>query len=186
MLFRSAGLIEVDMDRTGAITDVVTERGGTMRDETERGPWKVFVGREPGLDSVRVRGRVWEAPASLLAADTGGRDSVAEVVRVTEGVWMPAVCGRRSGRGTAAREGVVVCACELVTDCGALLESREPEETIELAEALDWVRLRVGRPVSMDVTLSVSIVLRRVREELAEVAEVERVSVLDPDRGAGE
>ena len=51
---------------------------------------------------------------------------------------------------------------------------------------MDWDRLRVGRPVSMDVTLSVSIVLRRVREELAEVAEVERVSVLDPDRGAGE
>ena len=58
MLFRSAGLIEVDMERTGAMTEVVTERGGTMRDETERGPWKVFVGREPGLDSVRVRGRV--------------------------------------------------------------------------------------------------------------------------------
>lgn len=42
------------------------------------------------------------------------------------------------------------------------LESREPDETIELADAFDCVRLRVaGLGRSTDVTLSVSALLRR-------------------------
>ncbi len=163
-LLRSTASIEVDIERTGAMIAVETERGGTIRDAaTERGD-AMFIGREPGFDSVRVRCRVAVCalltPAIFALADaTGGRDSVTEVERVTDG-WapMPAVCGRRNGRGTAVREGVV---WELVTDCGALLESREPDETIELADAFDCVRLRVGRAASTDVTLSVSAALRR-------------------------
>lgn len=157
-----------DMDRTGAMTDAETERGGTIRDTAATRGGTRLLGREPGFESVRVRCRVGVdllAPTIFaLAEATGGRDSVIDVERVTDG-WaaiptlMPAVCGRRKGRGTAVREGVV--AWELVTDCGALLESREPDETIELADAFDCVRLRVGRTTSTDVTLSLSAALRR-------------------------
>lgn len=89
-LARSEVLSEIDTDRTGAMTEVLTERGGTIREDADREGREGF-GREPGFDSVRVRCRAGGFPASLCADDTGGRDSVTEdVVRVTDGVWMPA------------------------------------------------------------------------------------------------
>ena len=84
---RSVGLnIDADMDRTGAMTDVDTERGGTVREAAERVGTEVLPGREPGFDNVRVLGcAIEDGFASFaVAADTGGRDSVMEVDRVTE------------------------------------------------------------------------------------------------------
>lgn len=57
---------------------------------------------------------------------------------------------------------------------------------MELADALDCVRLLVGCLLaSIEATLSVSTVLRRACEELAEVAETERFNLV-PGRGIGE
>lgn len=86
-------LTDADSDRTGAMIEVETERGGTMREDAEgRDVVDVFVGREPGLESVRVRGRATPVPAIFALAEvTGGRDSAYGVVRVTEGGSVPAV-----------------------------------------------------------------------------------------------
>ncbi len=198
MLLRSTGLsVDMDMDRTGAMMDVDRERGGTMRDTAgaavERaGGAEVYAlpypcpcpGRQPGFDTVRDRGGTMDeddnGPAILAVADdTEGRDSTMDVERVTElELWMPAVWGRRSGLGTPVRVGTLG---ELVTDGAAVLDSREPDETRELADALDWVRLRdmdFGR--SMDVMLSESPPLRRSCENVEET-EWERLRAVSGD-----
>ena len=65
---------------------------------------------------------------------------------------------------------------ELVTDGAAVLDSREPDETKELADALDCVRLRdMGLGRSTDVMLSESALLTRFCENV-EDAERERPS----------
>ena len=156
--------------RTGAITDEETERGGTILDGAAREGTYVGMcaGRGPGFECVRVRARA-AAPAfaSFAADETGGRDSVAEAETervMADAVCTPAVRGRRRGRGTAARAAVF---CELATEWWAL-ESREPEETMELADAFDCVRPRAGPGSSIEVMLSVSIVLRREKDVEAE------------------
>ena len=72
---------------------------------------------------------------------------------------------------------------ELVTDGAAVLDSRDPEETMELADALDWVRLRdMGLGRSTDVMLSESAPLRRLCENV-EDTERERLRAVS---GEGE
>ena len=68
-----------------------------------------------------------------------------------------------------------------MTDGAAVLDSREPDETMELADALDWVRLRgVGRGRSTEVTLSESAALRRFCENVEET-ERERLQAVSGD-----
>ena len=86
-----------DMERTGAMTDAETERGGTIRDTAATRGGTRLLGREPGFDTVRLRGggreELEDGPAMrAVAEDTGGRESTMEVERVTEWeFWMPAV-----------------------------------------------------------------------------------------------
>lgn len=88
LLRSSIPMVDMDRERTGAMTAADTDRRGTALAAVGRGRTEPLTGaREPGLDSVRVRVRVrGRGPPSLDTPDTGGCESEAEVERTAAAV----------------------------------------------------------------------------------------------------